>query len=81
MAIPLSTSFESMGDLASMAIPLSTSFESMGDPMVCYAPRRANHQLAIQEAAAERLCNLEAGRRAEAAHHLQQQQPFGELAD
>jgi hypothetical protein len=60
------------------------------DLMGCYAPRRADDQLAIQEAAAESLRSLEllvsslstqAGAPHRAAHHLQQQQPFGEIAD
>nr|CAB3485678.1 unnamed protein product [Digitaria exilis] len=63
------------------------------DLMGCYAPRRANDQLAIQEAAAAGLRSLEllvsslssqsAAPHHKAAQHLQQQQqqPFGEIAD
>lgn len=61
------------------------------DLMGCYAPRRANDQLAIQEAAAAGLRSLEllvsslssqAAAPHKAAQHLQQQQqPFGEIAD
>jgi len=59
------------------------------DLMGCYAPRRADDRLAIQEAAAESLRSLEllvsslstqAAAPHKAAHHLQQQ-PFGEIAD
>lgn len=61
------------------------------DLMGCYAPRRANDQLAIQEEAAAGLRHLEllvsslstqAAAPHKAAHHLhQQQQPIGEIAD
>ncbi|RCV35277.1 hypothetical protein SETIT_7G227900v2 [Setaria italica] len=61
------------------------------DLMGCYAPRRANDQLAIQEAAAAGLRSLEllvsslssqAAAPQKAAQQLQhQQQPFGEIAD
>jgi hypothetical protein len=65
------------------------------DLMGCYAPRRANDQLAIQEAAAAGLRSLEllvsslssqAAAPHKAAQQLQQQQqqqqqPFGEIAD
>jgi hypothetical protein len=62
------------------------------DLMGCYAPRRANDQLAIQEAAAAGLRSLEllvsslssqAASPHKAAQQLQQQQqqPFGEIAD
>lgn len=61
------------------------------DLMGCYAPRRTNDQLAIQEAAAAGLRSLEllvsslssqAAAPQKAAQQLQhQQQPFGEIAD
>ncbi|XP_062185068.1 WRKY transcription factor WRKY51-like [Phragmites australis] len=59
------------------------------DLMNCYAPRRANDQLAIQEAAAAGLSSLELlvsslSSQATAPHKApqqQQQQPFGEIAD
>lgn len=59
------------------------------DLMGCFAPRRADDQLAIQEAAAAGLRSLEllvsslsAAPSSKAAHpQQQQQQPFGEIAD
>ncbi|KAM0916947.1 hypothetical protein ACQ4PT_009936 [Festuca glaucescens] len=57
------------------------------DLMGCYAPRRADDQMAIQEAAAAGLRSLEllvSSLSAEApskAHQPQPQQPFGEIAD
>lgn len=58
------------------------------DLMGCYAPRRANDQLAIQEAATAGLRSLELlvsslSSQAAPAHKAaqQQQQPFGEIAD
>ncbi|CAL5015036.1 unnamed protein product [Urochloa decumbens] len=56
------------------------------DLMGCYAPRRANDQLAIQEAAAAGLRSLELlvsslSTQAAAPPKAAQQQPFGEIAD
>ncbi|CAL5030206.1 unnamed protein product [Urochloa decumbens] len=57
------------------------------DLMGCYAPRRANDQLAIQEAAAAGLRSLEllvsslSTQAAAPPKAAQQQQPFGEIAD
>ncbi|XP_047067627.1 WRKY transcription factor WRKY51-like [Lolium rigidum] len=58
------------------------------DLMGCYAPRRADDQLAIQEAAAAGLRSLEllvsslsAAAPSTKAHQPQPQQPFGEIAD